>query len=290
MRSVPFFLFGFTLLAIFVTKTAIAIPSQAVVCGQEEYVCRGGRTCISGKFVCDGVIDCPQGDDEEKCHQQTVSTKSIRSCPLGHYDCTRSDICVPLSSVCDGRIDCPFGDDELSSSCGQKLNQQSNRSPLKEQLKSRHRRDTSRQLLKEVVDVDVQDVEAVKEQASLDQGKQETVGTDFMAIQSKFNQQPNSTKDGNATEGINVKATKLIPSRDFKPITYSHEGSGYFFINFGNIIHGNENVNGPGNDLGNGNGNGNGNGAGNAGGKVSGGSASQNGIKGKNGGYFESEE
>lgn len=59
---------------------------------------------------------------------------------------------------------------------------------------------------------------------------------------------------------VNVKATKLIPSSNNRPISYSHTGSGYFFINFGNIINGNENVNGQGNDYGNGNGNGNANG------------------------------
>lgn len=67
--------------------------------------------------------------------------------------------------------------------------------------------------------------------------------------------------DGNKNQtSVDVKATKIIPYTDVRPINYSHTGSGFFFINFGNIIHGDHNVNGPGNDKDNGNNDGNNNG------------------------------
>ncbi|KAI1287056.1 Low-density lipoprotein receptor-related protein 2 [Halotydeus destructor] len=62
---------------------------------------------------------------------------------------------------------------------------------------------------------------------------------------------------------VNVNETKVLPSVETKNISYRHYGSGVFFINFGNIFNGDDNVNGHGNDYGNGNGNGNDNGNGN---------------------------
>lgn len=102
-------------------------------------------------------------------------------------------------------------------------------------------------------------------------------GFDFKYLVKQFDKQQkaygNQTHGGKES-GVNVNAPKLIPSYDYKPIAYSHTGSGVFFINFGTIIDGNENVHGAGNELGNGNGNGNDNGNGNGAGHAQGGGSS----------------
>ena len=36
-------------------------------------------TCIPFEWLCDGVRDCPLGNDEEHCHKMTTTTESIAS-------------------------------------------------------------------------------------------------------------------------------------------------------------------------------------------------------------------
>lgn len=59
----------------------------------------------------------------------------------------------------------------------------------------------------------------------------------------KFNKEPS------------VNVSKIIPNMMTNRYNYTHYGSGVFFINFGTIVNGNNNINGDGNDVGNGNGN-----------------------------------
>ena len=49
--------------------------------------------CIPSRKVCDGVIDCPVGDDEAMC-------TNLR-CP-GHMRCYGVNYCVPPHEICDG--------------------------------------------------------------------------------------------------------------------------------------------------------------------------------------------
>ena len=54
---------------------------------------------------CDGVRDCPGGEDEAECR-----------CVEGDFQC--SDLsCVLVSAVCDGVKDCPEGEDEAGQDC-----------------------------------------------------------------------------------------------------------------------------------------------------------------------------
>ena len=59
--------------------------------------------CIPVRKVCDGVIDCVNGDDEEQCGGYI--------CP-NHFKCYNSSVCLPLGEVCDGVANCPHKDDE----------------------------------------------------------------------------------------------------------------------------------------------------------------------------------
>ena len=65
-----------------------------------------GSYCVPTRRLCDGVRDCPEGEDEvDNC-----TGKDIR-CP-GFFRC-RSGVCIHQHEVCDGYVDCEAdGDDE----------------------------------------------------------------------------------------------------------------------------------------------------------------------------------
>jgi hypothetical protein len=74
-----------------------------------EYVdCQGHYKCpwsycVPVRKVCDGVSDCPNGDDERNCETYT--------CP-GHMRCPGVSYCVPPKEMCDGVAHCPLTEDE----------------------------------------------------------------------------------------------------------------------------------------------------------------------------------
>ena len=59
--------------------------------------------CIPTRKLCDGIIDCPVGEDEANCEEYI--------CP-GHMRCTGVTYCVPPHEICDGISHCPRQDDE----------------------------------------------------------------------------------------------------------------------------------------------------------------------------------
>ncbi|XP_070539486.1 uncharacterized protein [Ptychodera flava] len=60
--------------------------------------------CIPLRLRCDGVRDCPNGEDEMMCDSYV--------CP-GAYRCHGNTRCISLPQRCDGVKQCPDGDDEL---------------------------------------------------------------------------------------------------------------------------------------------------------------------------------
>ena len=74
---------------------------QFVECRQ-QYKCQLSY-CIPIRKVCDGVIDCPAGDDEAMC--------TVFRCH-GHMRCHGVSYCVPPHEVCDGISHCPQQEDE----------------------------------------------------------------------------------------------------------------------------------------------------------------------------------
>ncbi|VDP67416.1 unnamed protein product [Echinostoma caproni] len=96
-------------------------------CGQNTYHCAPVEhsttrptVCIPTASICDGLFDCPLGDDETdaQCVTMTGSLESNNtSCPTLEYPCPEDDICLPMPLVCDGRLDCSRGMDESDRAC-----------------------------------------------------------------------------------------------------------------------------------------------------------------------------
>ena len=62
--------------------------------------------CIPLHAVCDGVLDCPCGEDEQNC--------KVLSCP-NNLKCKQDNVCIHRNNINDGSIDCPaYEDDEVT--------------------------------------------------------------------------------------------------------------------------------------------------------------------------------
>ncbi|XP_072165321.1 uncharacterized protein [Diadema setosum] len=61
--------------------------------------------CIPLRYWCDGLMDCPYGEDEDQCASFV--------CPPGSYRCHGHGTCITQDEVCDEVIHCPEKDDEL---------------------------------------------------------------------------------------------------------------------------------------------------------------------------------
>ena len=89
----------------FLTAMVVSDP-----CPDTHFRCPQPVYCMPVFLRCNGVKDCPYGEDELSC--KTVL------CP-GYYRCRRSSVCLHPSHVCDGMPQCPQRDDELlcNASC-----------------------------------------------------------------------------------------------------------------------------------------------------------------------------
>ena len=74
-------------------------------CNDTYYKCPGFY-CIPWRYVCDGMIHCPGGLEED------VQSCNRTSCP-GQFACYNTSICIHPESTCNDYTDCPNGDDEF---------------------------------------------------------------------------------------------------------------------------------------------------------------------------------
>uniref|UniRef100_A0A914YX79 Uncharacterized protein n=1 Tax=Panagrolaimus superbus TaxID=310955 RepID=A0A914YX79_9BILA len=85
------------------------IPSCQGVCDEcnkhSAFDC-GNKHCILKLKVCDGINDCPDGQDEKNCSCPATLFKCPSKLPNGN------DKCIEPTQRCDGFIDCPNGEDE----------------------------------------------------------------------------------------------------------------------------------------------------------------------------------
>ena len=71
----------------------------------QDYKCEYSY-CIPLHAVCNGILDCPYGEDEMDCGKL--------SCPIT-LKCKRDNVCVHPNSINDGTVDCPaYEDDEAT--------------------------------------------------------------------------------------------------------------------------------------------------------------------------------
>ena len=81
----------------------------SVVCGEDEFKCADGLTCVPESYRCDYINDCGDNSDEvDGC-----------VCDLSNeFECTAGG-CIIGDWVCDGEADCFDGSDEGEDLCGQ---------------------------------------------------------------------------------------------------------------------------------------------------------------------------
>ena len=48
------------------------------MCKENEYMCKSGKNCIPLDYICDGVTDCEDNDDEAHCNRKR-DQKEFRS-------------------------------------------------------------------------------------------------------------------------------------------------------------------------------------------------------------------
>ena len=62
--------------------------------------------CSHFRHICDGTWQCPDGDDETKCHKYNCT--GLFHCVLGS-----KSVCLHPSEICNGINDCQSGEDEF---------------------------------------------------------------------------------------------------------------------------------------------------------------------------------
>ncbi|XP_019632668.1 PREDICTED: uncharacterized protein LOC109476226 [Branchiostoma belcheri] len=82
--------------------------------GSCSYVCAsvyGNASCVPDVFVCDGLTDCLDGEDEQSCSEETCLTLfcDLPGVPV--------PVCVPDNLICDGHADCRSAEDEKVPRC-----------------------------------------------------------------------------------------------------------------------------------------------------------------------------
>ncbi|XP_035220331.1 uncharacterized protein LOC118193361 [Stegodyphus dumicola] len=73
-----------------------------LVCREDQFLCGPLNVCINNTFLCDGIEDCPDGQDEFKCQDSCQS----------NFKCVNSSMCIMSEARCDGIWDCEDGTDE----------------------------------------------------------------------------------------------------------------------------------------------------------------------------------
>ena len=104
------------------------ISKNVQECTEDEFQCENG-SCISSRWVCDGLNDCIDASDERDCEAKSESNNSefestspnsaqpsieaeVNVCEADQFKCKFETYCIPDRWVCDKQIDCKDGSDE----------------------------------------------------------------------------------------------------------------------------------------------------------------------------------
>ena len=89
------------LVILLLNACTVHVAEENMECKKDrEWKCRTETKCISKDQVCDGRIQCPNGEDELGCSSKYCSALHrtvMWKCPGGNQ--TK---CIPIESVCDG--------------------------------------------------------------------------------------------------------------------------------------------------------------------------------------------
>ncbi|KAK0423803.1 hypothetical protein QR680_008338 [Steinernema hermaphroditum] len=80
-------------------------------CGIDEFACTSTGRCIPYDETCDGVPECPNGEDE------SLDYCADRLCREGYFACGNGR-CIPNAKRCDKFNDCGRYEDEVDCTCG----------------------------------------------------------------------------------------------------------------------------------------------------------------------------
>ncbi|ESN90112.1 hypothetical protein HELRODRAFT_194679 [Helobdella robusta] len=85
------------------------VATKPPTCPPMSIRCEGSvLQCVTESSICDGVMDCLHGDDEDGC------TNASTNCLNGYFSCLFIRMCINASKVCDGKEDCLDASDELN--------------------------------------------------------------------------------------------------------------------------------------------------------------------------------
>ena len=103
------------ILAIFCYLTSFNIADDTKILPKDcqpdtHYLCRDGLKCIIKGYICNGVDDCPDKDDEAHCSDD-------QKCDANKFMCKDGIKCIPHEMTCDNTADCPDASDESDSLC-----------------------------------------------------------------------------------------------------------------------------------------------------------------------------
>jgi len=79
----------------------LGFPNLIFSCDDHEFECKLSHTCVSMSLRCNGVDDCPHGEDEDFCPAV---------CSDDEFLC--NNLCLSKIFYCDGHYDCNDGSDE----------------------------------------------------------------------------------------------------------------------------------------------------------------------------------